>query len=980
MKSINFQVCVRSVVTLALIGTFGGATLCGQDAPHYSYGASRPLEIDRGASALWQDLQKLKTRGSLILIVAHPDDEDGAMLAYESRDRGVDTSLLTLNRGEGGQNLMSNDLWDRLGEVRTQELLAAGEAYGVHQYFTRVADYGFSKTLEEAMKQWGHDRVLYDVVRVVRMTRPMVVTAVFVGGVSDGHGHHQTSGEMAQEVFNAAADPNVFPDQIAAGLLPWAPLKVYARAPFGRASAQGLFDSATGRYSPVRFRDYVHNTFIEGIPSSTVTISDGDDNPLFGDSPVAVARIGLGNQKSQNGGTAVPLPRAATSQYHLYASRATSTLPAHEDSFFDGIDTSLTGIASYAPAAQQGPWQQRLKAIDASVQQAASSFDAINPAKSAPALAKGLSQTVALIADVHASALPADAKYNMEHELGIKRDQFNQALNDALSVSLVATVGGGGGGRGGRGGPAAAPGAPAAAAAPGLAAAPPAGPGGPGGGEGEGGPARDTGFQSVVPGDAFRVTVHIADEGKEPIEIVDSKLVSYAGDGWSFTPSAPGIGPLAAGDAQDQVVAITVPATAESTKPYFSRKNVEQSYYDILDPRYLNLPTTPYPLSAEITYKYGGAEAHLSGVVQTTHRYVGPGPVLEPLLVAPAISLTVSPQAGVVPVGNATLHLQVTVHSSVKGPANGSLKLDLPAGWASNPASAPFETEAYNDERIVNFTITPKGVQQRPYTITAVAESGGKTFQEGFEMAGYVGLRPYPFYRPSTYQTTGVDLKVAPGLKVAYIMGTGDDVPQSLEDIGIHVTMLSAQDVSTADLSSYDAIVLGIRTYSARPELARANARLLNYAKAGGVVIVQYQSTEFNGNYAPYPFILGGNGERVVEEDDKVTILAPKDPVLNWPNHIGNADFEGWIEERGHGFPQSWGPQFVALTEMHDTDQDPQKGGLLYAHYGKGAYVYMAYAFFRQMPEGVPGSFRIMANLLSIAKNPEFKSASGNIK
>jgi hypothetical protein len=350
------------------------------------------------------------------------------------------------------------------------------------------------------------------------------------------------------------------------------------------------------------------------------------------------------------------------------------------------------------------------------------------------------------------------------------------------------------------------------------------------------------------------------------------------------------------------------------------------------------------------------------------------------LLVAPAISVTVSPQAGVVPIGNTALHLQVTVHSSVKGPAKGTLKLELPTGWTSVPADAPFATDAYNDERIVNFTINPKGVQQKPYSIAAVAESNGQTFRQGFEMAGYVGVRPYPFYRPSVYQTTGVDLKIAPGLKVAYIMGTGDDVPQSLEDIGIHVTMLSPQDVTTANLSAYDAIVLGIRTYSARPELARANARLLDYAKAGGVLIVQYQSTEFNGGFTPYPFTLGGNGDRVVEEDNKVTILAPNDPVLNFPNHIKVSDFDGWIEERGHGFPASWGPEFIAPTEMHDVDQDPQKGGLLYAHYGKGAYVYMAYAFFRQMPEGVPGSFRIMANLLSIGKNPAFKTTSAPAK
>ena len=813
MNRIVLPTGLRAAVVSSLIGIVCGPALRAQEPPNYLYGASRPPVVDRGSSAVWQDLQKLKTRGSLMFIVAHPDDEDGALLAYESRDRGVYTSLLTLNRGEGGQNLMSNDLWDRLGLVRTQELLAAGEAYGVHQYFTRVADYGFSKTLEEAMQQWGHDRVLYDVVRVVRM---MVLAT------------GRSSPPQTRRCF------------------------------------------PTRTHSPVRFRDYVHNSTIEGFPPATLAVTVSNYNPFFGDSPQAIARVGLGNQKSQNGGTAAPLPRPSASQYHLYATRVSSTTPTHEDNLFEGIDTSLEAIASYAPAEQQAPWRERLKALDASVQSATASFDAANPAKSAPALAKGLSQTVALIADVKASALPAEAKYNIEHELDIKRDQKSPTANSSL------------------------------------------------------------------------------------------------------TPATAG----PAGDFRDQAVSVTVPATAELTKPYFSRKTVEQSYYDITDPRYLNMPTTPYPLAAEVTYKYGGAEAHLSGVVQATHRYVGPGPVLEPLLVAPAISLTVSPQAGVVPVGNATLHLQVKVHSSAKGAAEGSVKLDLPEGWTSNPAAAPFNAEAYNDERIVNFTITPKGVQQKRYTITAVADSGGKTYKEGFEMAGYVGLRPYPFYRPSTYQTTGVDLKVAPGLKVAYIMGTGDDVPASLEDIGIHVTMLSSQDIATADLSSYDAIILGIRTYSARPELARANARLLNYAKAGGTVIVQYQSTEFNAGFTPYPFTLGGNGERVVEEDNKATILLPNDPVLNFPNHIKESDFDGWIEERGHGFPQSWDPQFVALTEMHDAGQDPQKGGLLYAHYGKGAYVYMAYAFFRQMPEGVPGSFRIMANLISIGKNPQFKASA----
>ncbi len=212
------------------------------------------ISMNRGSAALWQSLKKLHTRASLIMVTAHPDDEDGGMLAYESRGQGTRVALLTLNRGEGGANVMSPDYFDALGLVRTMELLSAGRYYGVDQYWTRVIDYGFSKTKAESISKWTHDRVLYDVVRVVRMVRPLVITSVFVGGPSDGHGNHQTAGAMAQEVFKAAGDPNVFPDQIKEGLRPWTPLKDYARAPFGRrGGGSGLavnVEVPEGTYDP----------------------------------------------------------------------------------------------------------------------------------------------------------------------------------------------------------------------------------------------------------------------------------------------------------------------------------------------------------------------------------------------------------------------------------------------------------------------------------------------------------------------------------------------------------------------------------------------------------------------------------------------------------------------------------------------------------------------------------------------------------
>ncbi|MGB9147437.1 MAG: PIG-L family deacetylase, partial [Acidobacteriaceae bacterium] len=235
---------------------------------------------------------------------------------------------------------------------------------------------------------------------------------------------------------------------------------------------------------------------------------------------------------------------------------------------------------------------------------------------------------------------------------------------------------------------------------------------------------------------------------------------------------------------------------------------------------------------------------------------------------------------------------------------------------------------------------------------------------------GYPGLRPYYLFTPATYLLRGVDVKTPPDLKVGYIMGTGDTVPQDLGEIGVHPHVFTPAELAQGDLSSYDAIVVGIRAYSAGDGIAAATPRLLDYVRNGGTVIVQYQSYDFP---APYPLTLGRNPEKVVEETDPVALLDPSNPLLTWPNHITSADFDGWIEERGHSFAGSWSSQYRALTETHDPGQDPQRGGLLYARYGKGNWIYLSFAVYRQLPEGVPGAYRLLANLISAGKNPNLR-------
>ena len=630
----------------------------------------QPLRVDRGTAALQQSLRKLGSRASLMMIVAHPDDEDGGMLTYESRGQGARVALLTLNRGEGGQNIMSNDLWDQLALVRTQELLAAGRRYGVDQYFTRVADFGFSKTLDEALSVWGKDRVLYDVVRAVRLNRPLVLAAVFVGGITDGHGQHQVSGEMAQEVFKAAGDPNVFPDQIKAGLLPWTPLKVYARVPSFSISPKGMYDYATGKWAPVRFYDYVAGKWTDAVPSTTLTLNEGAYDPVLGCSYIQLGREGLGQQKSQNGGTGIPLSGDFNVPYHRYGSRVPTS--DKERSFFDGVDTSIAGIASLASG--QHPFLTvGLRQIAASVDQA--THVSLQPAKLVPLLATGLKQTQLLMQKVAASDLTAEEKYNITHELAVKEAQFSNAIVEALGVTLTAVV---------------APATPDRSRS-GFATDP-----------------QDT-FTTAVPGQSFGVTAYLTNPSQAPIQIQSVALRSTGTGDWHIAATSPLHGPIESNQRQAAEFHVTVPNDASVTKACFHRKDIEQPYYDLDSVACLDQPLPPYPLEAWLEFTVDGVSVRTGQAVQTVQHVVGRGGVYQPLVVAPAFSVAATATAGIIPLGESkAADINFRVRSNVKASTPAEVHLDLPAGWKSSPQSAAFKGDEANPH-LCGYASQPRG-------------------------------------------------------------------------------------------------------------------------------------------------------------------------------------------------------------------------------------------------------------------------------
>jgi hypothetical protein len=825
---------------------------------------------------------------------------------------------------------MSADFNDGLGLVRTQELLVADRYMGIDQMWGTEVDFGFSKTKEESFANWSHERVLYDAVRAVRLYRPLVVTSVFVGGITDGHGQHQVSGEMAQEVFRAAGDPKIFPDQIAAGLQPWSPLKVYARVPFFSISAKGMYDYATGKYTPARFYNYVSRTWSNEAPTANVTVPEGEYSPVLGMSYLQFARLGLGWQKTQNGGMGVPAAGSFNVPYHRYGSRVASA--DQENGFFDGLDISLPGIATLAPD-EKIFLRQDLVRIDELVRQAMAVYKIDKPERTAPLLHDGLRATDNLITKVEASSLTAREKYDVLHELQIKRTQFNDAIVEALGLTIRAQVASGHESDG------------------------------PFTRFGDGG---DT-FVTAVPGQNFGVQVRVANGSSVPVKITEAKLESTAGATFTQTPSEAGKS-IAEGQTENLSYKVTLPPDAKLSQPPFSRPGIEQAYYDVADPAMRNASLPLPALTAWITADYDGVAVRFGQVVQTLHRITGQGTVYEPLIVAPAISVQVSPAAGVVPLTEKTLTVTATVKSNVKGAAAGTVRLVLPTGWSATPEQAEFKLAKDGDTAEVPFVVKTSSITEKPYSITVVATYEGRDYREGYKTVGYAGLLPANLYSPATYRMRAVDVKVARGLRVGYLPGTGDEVQASLENLGVHAKTLTVDDIAEDKLSGYDVVLLGVRAYAAHPSLAAVNEHLLQYAKEGGVVIVQYNRGAFD--YGPFPYSLESE-EKVVDERSSVKLLRPDSRVLSWPNRISKSDFDGWVEERGHSFMGSWDSRYEAPLETHDPGQDPQKGGLLVAKTGKGTYIYVAFALYRELPEGVPGAYRLLANLLSVGKYHE---------
>ena len=853
--------------------------------------AAQPTGPGQGRAAMaWHWIQKLQTTGSVLHVTAHPDDENGALLALLSRGHGVRTALLSITRGEAGANAIGPELFDGLGLIRAAELEAAGNWYGLDRiYHTPLADYGYSKNLDEALRSWDEESAVADVVEVIRRERPMVILARFTGDPRDGHGQHQFAGRMAARGFDGAPDMGAFPTR--EGRRPHLPIAFFHR---GRDEDGGFEVEVSGS------RPWLAHSFAE------------------------LNAVGLSYQRSQTRGVVRPVTGRGTARLI----RADGDSGAENDLLAMLSPERASLSARFGPVVP-GRLAEVLERLDAHFRAVAAEFNWSAPEASLPRLGQALVAARELLAERSPSGF-----FDVRHELERKEEQLLAAIRYAAGTRLDAVAR-----------------EPAAETGDSPFAPPPA-------------------FGPVVPGQRFEVQVEVQ-VGAEALAAVRITGVSV---------EAPGeVAALPGSDADGGAhrFVVTLAADAPVLRPHVERSGLGESRYRTDGDWTRGAPPPGVTATLELEVPAGDrgetVPVTLTVPVARFESNLPYGYERRELEILPLVSASFAPGFSVFPSGEGdasfAANLVVTGHQA----GEFRVGLDLPDGFRAEPAGATVAFDRAGEEAGVRFTVHPGGAPAGAYEIaaTVAAGSGEPEPAIGYTRIAHRDLPLRYLVRPASLRVAGVELAVPAGLRVGYVVGAGDEVPAGIEALGAEVTLLDEAALLNSDLSGYDAVMTGTRAYAVRPDLHRANRRLLDYARAGGHLVVLYNTNELVPNqHAPYPGRLPQRSEEVSEEDSPLTILAPEHPLLSWPHRIGPADFEGWVEQRGSKFWSEWDGAYTALFETQDTGQDPQRGGALTAEVGEGRYTYFAYALHRQLPEGVPGAFRLLGNLIAASRAP----------
>lgn len=806
---------------------------------------------NRTSADMYQSLQKLKVLGSVLYMAAHPDDENTRLIAYLSKDKLYKTGYLSLTRGDGGQNLVGEEQGIELGLLRTQELLAARRTDGGEQFFTRAFDFGFSKNPEETFTKWDKEKILADVVWVIRKFQPDIIVTRFPTTGEGGHGHHTGSAILAGEAFAAAADPNRFPEQLKFVSV-WQTKRV------------------------------LWNTFNFGGTNTTredqFKVDVGGYNPLLGKSYGEIAAESRSQHKSQ--GFGVPASRGESWEYF---STVKGDRPVND--LLDGVDPTWNRVKGGA-------------AVAALLDSISGRFDFMHPEKSV----KGLVQLYQLI-----NALPAH--YWKTQKLKEVEELIAQC--SGLYMEAVTTE------------------------------------------------------QFAIQTDSVRVNFNLNNRlGTEAVlekiqlDVFDSTFNKSLekNRNLSFTKS------------------IFVPLTRPVTQPYWLEQKMEEGYFTVNDQQKIGQPDIDPSYTAIISIRINGQTFRFQQPVR--YKFTDPvkGELYQPLVVVPPVM--VSPEEDLLLVTNDRTAVkgalllkgmkkgfsgEAVVTAGDKPQPSGTIrindsKVDILAKDQSGELSYSGEAEKKNE--ILHFAIRT-GDQVIP------AEDRHEIRYDHVPWINY--------FHKAEVKIRYADLKIY-NKKIGYITGAGDKVPEGLEQMGYEVTLLGDKELTKNNLGQFDAIITGVRAYNTHTWLNKHFDKLMKYVNEGGNLIVQYNTSNQIGpvkaKIGPYPFMITRN--RVTDENATVRLLNPEHPVFNFPNKITDADFSGWKQERSIYHATDTSGKFEKLIGMSDPGEKSDDGSLLTARYGKGWFTYTGIVFFRELPAGVPGAYRLLANIIALNKKKGF--------
>jgi LmbE family N-acetylglucosaminyl deacetylase len=797
------------------------------------------------SSQIFQQIKKLDVLGSVLYVAAHPDDENTRLLAFLANDKLYRTGYLSMTRGDGGQNLIGDEQGIELGLIRTQELLAARRIDGAEQFFTRAYDFGFTKSPEETFQFWDHDKILSDVVWVIRRFQPDVIITRFPTTGEGGHGHHTASAILAGEAFDAAADPTKFPEQFKYGVKPWqAKRLLWNTFNFGSVNTE----------RPDQFK-----------------IDAGGYNALLGESYGEIAAESRSQHKTQ--GFGVPSSRGRSLEYFK-----TIKGSAPEKTLMDGVITN---------------WERLNDAsMESAVQKLIADYSFTHPEKSLPALLN-IYQTLSSV-----KVVGEDTNHG-GYWRDQKLEQVKQIIKECLGLYLETS----------------------------------------------------TKTMFAVQGDSLQVNF-VADNRLGGAVNISS--ITIQNKKFEFNDQLP------VDENVSHSLTVVIPADAKISQPYWLVEPMNKGSYNVSDQNLIGKPQND-PQSAVVDLKINGEDFSYTIPIQYKSNDPVKGEEFEPLFVIPKIEIQSNPELAL-SINNKPVKINIEPLNN----SHSAASFKVIDSTSSNVVKE--KPESIQDKMNgAGFLYSIKDPNKKnTELIDWSAVQGNGVYDSYKKIISYPHIPNIIYFHKAESKLVSFDLKIS-GKKVGYIPGAGDKVPDALTKMGYEVTIISAKDITPNNLKQFDAIVTGVRAYNIHEWLNDSYNTLMNYVKDGGVLLVQYNTNNNIGpvkaKIGPYPFTISRN--RVTNEDADITFTDPGNSLLNYPNKITQKDFAGWIQERSTYQAENYGSNYKSLFSMHDANESPSDGSLIYTDYGKGRFVYCSLVMFRELPAGVPGAYRLFANLLA---------------